>query len=460
MVLRIHEDSVGDLAFDSKGQWLATLGANGKGRLWKLPWHGSEPLEWVPHPPLPGAKRSFLSTLAIDRTGRRLATVGHEGLMRIWDPAMPTNPPVTVNAHFEVPRFRRGYFSVRDVAFDASGRWVASAAEDGVKLWSLEELKTSNQMLRGEPSRRLGGVRHLIMDIKMPGFAPTEIALGPQGRWLAAYGLDGGTDVYKLSVWDLDASSSDAIPLIGAEDSNGVLAFDTQAKWLASSSRGGGLILWSLDRKEQPPMKLGTQGRLVRVIAFDPSGRWLAVGGEGGLAQLRLTTVMDQTKPLPGHTGTVQVMAFAPKGRWLVTGDNQTSIFLWDLKGDKPRSRALGGNIGLTGAAFDDHGRWLVTGNGDDRARLWNVEHPGPEVAVLQGGECVAIDPEGAWLITGGRDGTLRKWTVAIEPLIEEACRRADRNLTAAEWSRHFMDESQQPTCPSLPGFQQIAVPR
>jgi len=64
----------------------------------------------------------------------------------------------------------------------------------------------------------------------------------------------------------------------------------------------------------------------------------------------------------------------------------------------------------------------------------------------------VAFSPDGQRIASGDANATIRLWDISPTSWITWACRRANRNLTSAEWQQHLTEEPYRKTCPDLPG--------
>lgn len=102
--------------------------------------------------------------------------------------------------------------------------------------------------------------------------------------------------------------------------------------------------------------------------------------------------------------------------------------------------------------ALSGDGETLATGDADGTVRVWRV-HGAHEIARATSGrelEKVALSADGGTVATGHRDGTARVFPLRADALIEAACKRVSRNLTAEEWRNYLGDEPYRKTCPSL----------
>jgi hypothetical protein len=119
------------------------------------------------------------------------------------------------------------------------------------------------------------------------------------------------------------------------------------------------------------------------------------------------------------------------------------------------------GRSDLLGAVDD----WTILGTRHDPGGRWIANSVGETLDLLEAGtgrsivsfrqgsgiNDVDFDPSGAWLAIAGSDGVYL-WTLGpVDKLIEEACARLSRNLTAEEWAT-YLTGAPAPTCPEPSG--------
>jgi WD40 repeat protein len=105
--------------------------------------------------------------------------------------------------------------------------------------------------------------------------------------------------------------------------------------------------------------------------------------------------------------------------------------------------------------AFSPDGQTLASASSDNTVILWDVARGQPLGPPLAGHRSkvmrVAFSPNGQTLASGSHDNTIILWDVSPESWQARACRRANRNLTRAEWQQSFGDQPYRATCPDLP---------
>jgi TIR domain len=276
---------------------------------------------------------------------------------------------------------------------------------------SSEPLRFPGSWMRFSPDGRYGINGCDVEDPKdnLPAFSAS-------GRWW----------VTTLGIWRVDEEGFAAI-----RDTEGI------SPPPASDLLDLDCLVWSLEEPDAPPLRLTPShsiewpevggGGLVSGFAFSPDERWLLIrhsyrgfgscgyGGDYRLMDLQDPDPLTTYAPLGNgelpSTGCSWIQ-FSPGSNWLAT-DN----LLWDLRATPPTAQSvpLRGSI----LSFDPEGHYVA-------------------VEVSLGSE---QDP--AWAI--------EFISLEIEDFALEICRKAGRNLSAAEWRAAFPGQPYRALCPALP---------
>ena len=350
-VLQGHTARVTDARFAHSGYLLATASWDGTTRLWDAA--SGEPLAIAP-----GSFRAFAPD------DRRLAyNLG--GTFGVWDLATGaerrTLHPGMLGNRTEVRRTAAP--NQLDADASADGRLVATADEEGVRLWEPDT------------GRELAHLRAGFTDTVL--FHPDGRSLITSSkwglyRWPIRHDPDRGPDAIRIGPPELLRESA-SINWTGAAwmpDHRTLALLDNPNARVRLVDSGHPHPAWS----HAPALDSGENRRMTSV-AVSPDGRWLAVGGwkELGmriwdLHRRRLERILKPKEPV-GDQGNLVV--FSPDGRWLAscTGAGAKasyhfwSVGTWDLglRIDKERQRGRPLSPGV-------HRRWSTHGHGH-RAR-------------------------------------------------------------------------------------------
>ncbi|MFD7660572.1 WD40 repeat domain-containing protein, partial [Actinosynnema sp. NPDC059797] len=159
----------------------------------------------------------------------------------------------------------------------------------------------------------------------------------------------------------------------------------------------------------------------------------------------------------PGEVRRIARLGEHPNAVWAFRGDSallatpgDDEVVLWDLS-DREHPERFGGVVTSSGdttaIALSPDGRTPAVADESDTAQLWNVEDPdrprrtarplaGHEDHVMS----LAFGPDGREPVSGGADGKAVRWDLGAfhdlrAHVVERACQRAVRDLTAEEWS-------------------------
>ena len=439
-VLRGHEDQVRALAFSSDGLWLATGSLDYTARLWHM-----RPTNPAESPDVLRGHTDQVDSLAISPDGKWLASGGgnnptlesKDNNIRLWELDTP-DPSAQV-------RILSGHQdSIPIVAFDPSGKWLASGSTDKtIRLWNVNAANPANNaiILSGHEK-----------SVNVLAFSPDTLS-GTGSRWLASGSVDN-----TVRLWDLTSTnpSTNARILDGHEDYIAAVIFSQDGHWLATAS-GDSAHLWDVTDPHAAPIPLSGHDGNITSLAFSPSGEWLATGGRD--MTIRLWNVADlSAAPIVlkgGHKDWVTTLAFSPDGQWLASGSRDASAQLWNM--EKPESSPvtlLGHADTVNSLAFSHSGAWLATGSDDYTARLWDLTSSNPaensvSLRAHTGSiSTLAFSPDDRWLVTGSADQTLHRWLLPLDELIACACLSAGRILTVDEWKQYVPNTEYRSTCP------------
>jgi len=215
--------------------------------------------------------------------------------------------------------------AVERIRFSPDGKLMASAANDGIRLWEVGTGKELHHLQK--QSRR------------------SLFAFSPDGKWLASGGLDN-----TICLWETTTGKE-----IRSWDSQQqfmwCLEFSPDGKVIASAdikdpSPGGGVRIWSANSGKEL-LRFGVKGDAASMV-FSPTGRILATAGEEhrqltkdkdgdyeGATKVYLWDAYSgkEIRQFEAPQGTVRALAFTPDSRALATGGGDSSILLWDVTG-------------------------------------------------------------------------------------------------------------------------------
>jgi WD40 repeat protein len=371
------QNQVFGVAYSADGRRLASSGADGTIRVWRL--DGPDKFGEQPHV-LRGHTGHVWSPV-FSRDGRWLAAAGNDGAATVWD-LVGGGAPIVLRANGG---------GVSAVAVSPSGARVAATGDDGlVHLWD-----------RAAPQRPVL--------LPLGGGAGYALAFSADGTHLAAGGADG-----EVRVWRGDGVGPPVV-LRGHEGVIEQIAFSPDGQRLASGSQDDTVRVWRTSGEGEPLVLRAGDGA-VETVSFSPDGRRLASGHSGSDTIRVWNTIAGEfANPLElhGHDGPVWSVAFSPDGRRVASGSGDGTIRLWDPAYPGTPQVFYGHDGPAWFVAVSRDGRTIASSGVDGTVRLWRSPNR-RDPLVLRGHDgsvrSVAVSADGRWVASAGKDRTVRIW--------------------------------------------------
>ena len=331
-----------------------------------------------------------------DADGRRVLTASEDGTARVWDVA--TGECVSVLKHGG---------AVRHAAFSPGGNCVVTASADSTaRVWDV----TTAQLLTS-PLKHEGEVKHA--------------SFNPEGDRVVTASADKTARIWNAATGELVTTLSHRYPVYQA-------AFHPDGRLVLTAARefpeGGDkseTALWDaatgqrlhlLEPREEEPFA-------VYQAAFSPDGRRAIAAGSlrgnvGGKIQIWDTATGNPLASLFHPGDQLRRLAVSPHGLRIVTAGQTHAAYAWDATRNPPTRSVLAYDGQIFQAGFSPEGhRALVVGS-DGTAQLWDAGTGrvcGPALRHLTHVTCGAFSPDGRRVLTGCRDGSVRMWDLAAD---------------------------------------------
>lgn len=292
---------------------------------------------------------------------------------------------------------------VNDLAISPDGRWLAATAAQGtVRIYDTETWHRHSTL--HTHSEEVNG-----------------LAWSPDGQQLAAACADGRLVVARFplvadGIFTIESQHGQAYDVVFSPDSRTL--YSCGEDHLAKS--------WNLESRALEHEFRGHRHALERIdLTLD--GRWLATAGRDSTFAVWDTENGEQKHQWSFPTGSVMCVAFSPDGQRLAAGMSFGNLYLADLTTGTCRCETVLVDS-VEAVAFSDHGRVLATADrggaiqlhlladtelpDNDQSDRSSVAKPSQRwMAHEDHAGALVATADGKSLVSGGRDGAVRVWS-------------------------------------------------
>ena len=427
-----HYRLITSVAFSPDGAWLASGGADEVIRLWDLSKiESSKPKNLNIEPVLLEGHTGWVRSLDFSPDGGLLASSGADGTARLW-----RLPKGKLHRTYTTHKTHKAqYPAAIAVAFSADGAQLVVCADDrtikrydaatGAELQSLSAgadldkyetavfsadgswLVASSGSRTIELRRVAAGGETRMLESRVN--AINAATFSPDGRWFAS-----GNQDMTLTVWDVISGRAVA-RLDGAAGSVTAIAFSPDSQRLASGGKGGVITIWDVGAAREA-RRWTAHADGVNALLFTPDGAQLISAGVDSIIRFWDTTTWNETGRLTGQDREIRSLALSNDGKWLVSAGADQTVRLWEIATRAP-ARTMRGHTGVIFAvAFSADGKMIASAGADRTIRLRDAAS-GATTHTLTGIGAsvysVAFSPDGKLVVAGGANGEIKVWETA-----------------------------------------------
>ncbi len=237
-----------------------------------------------------------------------------------------------------------------------------------------------------------------------------DIALSPDGRWLAATEASGCISIFDAATWIKQQT------LHTATESVHGLAYSPDGESIAAACADGSVQIFNV-ATGRLHKRISAHNDYAKDVIYSPDGRSLYSCGDDNLAKKWDLHLGKAVEVFKGHQRGVERMDLSPDGNTLATASSDGSLALWNPKTGEQLHPMLQGDGRMVCVAFSPDGRRVVAGNINGFVYLIDAESGTQTLLAkqLDGVEALTFFSDGEWLVTADRGGAVQFHQMPLE---------------------------------------------
>ncbi|WP_081771813.1 nSTAND1 domain-containing NTPase [Paraburkholderia nodosa] len=395
--------------FSKDGRWIATIGQDGRARLWNASTF---------QPVASFASESTVWLSVISEDSRQFLTWSSDSVVRIWDTfdmgqeiALSGLPEGRDSGDARITLPNTDYES----AISPDGKTVlAIGADKTPRIWDIStgRLKVwlgNGAHKTGRASFSLDGKRVITFDDDRKG---------------RVWDSQTGTEIAQVGANESEATMADFA------DNNHVFLWDLPKRTVS---------VWNLD-SGQPDANLPVKIKLhetARCATASPDGRWLAIcqdsvpeaqvqrGVSPAVDVFDLLAPDESPRRLVGHAGNVVDVFFSRDGKYAISAGFDKTAIVWEVGTWREVSRLKGHDSTVKAAMMSADDKRVATIDSSNTVRLFAAD-TGKQISLteMRGHtdqiSAIAFSPDGRWIVTGSNDDSVRVWDAMTGRAVSE----------------------------------------
>ena len=307
------------------------------------------------------------------------------------------------------------YYWDNNILFSPNSDILAIVSSKGIiRLWDANTGKYKHTLITQRSKKDSHG--HPI--------AISGISFSPDGSTLANVSIDNNIYLWNTTTGRLKGT------LKGHADKVNSISFSPDGKMLVSGSQDGTLRMWDVNtgkHKQTIPNQRATDNRKsppvpVSTVSFRSDGATLASGNQDGSIYLWDVATAKLQGTFIGHADAISSITFSPDGLTFASTSVDSSIRLWDVETGQQRQAIAGYKKTNWRVFFYPNGLVLASNAinepgsiGHENVHLWDLG-TGERKKVLSGHtrnvSSISFSADGKTLVSGSGDGTVLVWDI------------------------------------------------